>query len=427
MKRTKIILLLVLLGALCCCIRPCEVPIRPSPSTEDKAQISKPSPSPEEGAEPSEPVSPPDQSEVADKPSEGVDLIYPCSSRDLLSSYKQKSKKDFEEVCKQYEERGFQLYSSFDVGGNLAKTYTKGTSLAHLYYHPVTEELNVVLSESAGGSLPPATSPEGEFKCTVTQLRQYPHGNGMGYVIRLKDGSFIIYDGGYATAADEILEILKEQSEEEPPLIRAWIITHFHNDHYTAFHEMAKRARASTAPFTLETVIASPLVKGYTALLNQFSQNVLSFPGARFVFAHTGMKFTFCNLTLEILYTPESLYKTAPDTEDFNNTSIVSRLRDENTSMLFTGDIALAGASLIQRLYGSALSSDMVQMSHHGLEDAPLSFYEKIRPKVLWYPCSTENYHSERNLELRRALESWSTTEEILIAGAGRYCRVWSP
>ena len=123
-------------------------------------------------------------------------------------------------------------------------------------------------------------------------------------------------------------------------------------------------------------------------MLAAFSQNITYFPDARFVFAHTGMQFTFCNLTLEILYTPESLYKNGAPVENFNDTSIVSRLRDEKGSMLFTGDVALAGAALCETLYGDALRSDMVQMSHLCLEDCPLSFYEMVKASVLWYPCA---------------------------------------
>ncbi len=359
--------------------------------------------------------------------SDRLDLFFPCSAHDLLTTQKDKSISDFENACKRYEERGYVLYSASEVGGNLAKTYTKGSALAHLYYHPATEELNVVVSDNLGANLPPAVPAitTGEYVCTVTQLNQVKFGSGgMGYVIRLEDGSFIIYDGGIEASATEILEILQEQSPTELPLIRAWIITHFHNDHYEAFHELAKRSRSQKL-FTLETVIASPIVEGYRNFLAGFSAAVLTYPEVRFVFAHTGMKFTFCNLTLEILYTPESLYKTGKTVENFNNTSMLTRLRDESHSMLFTGDLALEGANLCNTLYGSALASSWCQMSHHGLEDCPLSFYENANSSVYWVPTTPTVYREERNLALRQAVEALPATEEILIAGAERYTRPW--
>ena len=357
--------------------------------------------------------------------SDRIDLFFPCSGHDLLTTGKGKTEADFENACKVYEKLGYTLYSSMETGGNLAKTYIKNEALAHLYYHPSVKELNVVVSDNLGANLPPATPKEtrGDFECTVTQLNQVKYGSGgMGYVIRLKDGSFIIYDGGLTSSADEILAILGESCPEGKPLVRAWILTHFHNDHYEAFYEIARRMQEEEL-LTLEYVIASPIVEGYRKFLSGFADRFFAFGDAKFIFAHTGMKFTFCNLTLEILYTPESLYKTGKPVENFNNTSMLTRLRDGENSMLFTGDLALEGASLCEALYGDALASTWCQMSHHGLEDCPLSFYERVKASVYFVPTTPAVYRGERNLALRRAVEELPTTKEILIAGEALYTR----
>lgn len=359
--------------------------------------------------------------------SDRLDLFFPCSAHDLLTTQKDKSISDFENTCKVYEQAGYALYSSSDFGGTVAKTYVKDAALAHLYYHPSVKELNVVVSDNLGGGLPPVSSSEaeGSGECTVIQLNQMNHGSGgMGYVIRLKDGSFLIYDGGLTPSADEILEILKEYCPEGTPRVRAWILTHFHNDHYEAFFEMARRIRKEPL-FTVDYVIASPIVEGYQDFLASFSRAFYAFEGARFIFAHTGMKFTFGEVVLEFLYTPESLYKTGTPVENFNNTSMLTRLRSGDFSMLFTGDLALEGASLCETLYGDTLASDWCQMSHHGLEDCPLSFYERVKASVYWVPTTPAVYAEERNLALRRAVESLPTTKEILVAGTERYARAF--
>lgn len=395
----------------------------PPPSTTEAETLPETEQAPPELA-PEYALPKPDEHTFQALGSDKIDLLFPCSSHDLLSTQTGKNAADFEAACATYEKMGYTLYSSLELGSTLARTYTKNQALAHLYYHEATGELNAVVSDNLGANLPPATPKDtsGDYECTVTQLNQVKHGSGgMGYVIRLKDGSFIIYDGGLASSADEILEILREACPDEKPLVRAWLITHLHNDHYTAFHEMAKRMRTEEL-LTLEYVIASPIVEGYRDHLRVFSADVFSFPGARFIFAHTGMRLQFCNLTMEILYTPESLYKNR-ETENFNNTSILSRLKDENTSMLFTGDLALEGATLCEVLYGNALASDWCQMSHHGLEDCPLSFYEKVKASVYWVPTTPQVYGEERNLDLRRAVEALPTTKEILIAGSQRYVR----
>ena len=361
------------------------------------------------------------------------DLLYRCADGSVLSTYKKRSREDFDLACRHFEEEGYALYSSLETEDNPAKTYVKGSALAHLYYHSQNKELNLVQSATAADTLPPATPANGgEFSCTVTQLNQSKvHFNGMGYAIQLTDGSFILYDGGYSESADEILSFLQSRSGGEKPVIRAWVITHLHGDHTGAFKRIAARENPDEL-FTLECVIYSSLPVGHPGIEEDEEDNgsrfgslksaVSRFPGAKMVYAHTGMQFQFCNLSMEILYAPESLFKNLRAPEDFNNSSILSRLKDEKGSALFTGDIGNLGAQLAVRLYGDALSSDMVQMSHHGL-NGPLAFYEKVKASTLWYPSSSSFYVSGANKAMRIALESATETREIIIAGDGRATR----
>lgn len=364
-----------------------------------------------------------------------ADQTFLCADDSVLSTYKKRTQEDFALACEHFEKASYTLYSSLENSGISAKTYTKGSALAHLYYHPANKELNLVVSETAADTLPPSAPAVtgGNIPCTVTQLNDgstilY---NGMGYVIQLTDGSFIVYDGGLPESADELLSTLQTLSEGKKPLIRAWVITHLHGDHTGAFKRLAARENA-TELFTLEYMIYSPVPQNSPGVneaeenpavkLSSIQKAVARFPDAQLVYAHTGMQFVFCNLEIEILYAPESLYKNLRAPEGFNNSSILSRLKGEKGSVLFTGDLADLGAKFCMRLYGDALSSDMVQMSHHGT-NAPLSFYEKIRAATLWYPCSASYYKNGSNKPMREALEKDDATQEIIIAGDGRATR----
>ena len=406
-----LLLLLILLCSLCSCGSQLTLPdpVDQTPSTQAMAETKVP-----------------ETEEIA------PDQEYHCTDDSFLSTYKKRTQEDFDLACVHFEEEGYALYSSLENGGVSAKTYTKGSALAHLYYHPVNKELNLVRSETAADTLPPATPAvtDGSFPCTVTQLNQNPvEFNGMGYVIQLTDGSFIVYDGGYSASDDELLNTLQSLSEGKKPLIRAWVMTHLHGDHTGAFKRLAARENA-TELFSLEYLIYSPVSESNPGIaleeregrIKSLQRAVARFPETRTVYAHTGMQFVFCNLEMEILYAPESLYKNLRAPEPFNNSSILSRLKAENGTMLFTGDIDTLGANLSVRLYGDALSSDMVQMSHHGL-NGPLSFYEKVNAATLWYPCSTGFYELGANKPMREALEKAAATQEILIAGDGRATR----
>jgi glyoxylase-like metal-dependent hydrolase (beta-lactamase superfamily II) len=81
--------------------------------------------------------------------------------------------------------------------------------------------------------------------------------NGMGYVIRLADGSFIVYDGGYTKRLPELWNVLTTlNGGEEGIVIRAWLLTHAHGDHYAAFRAFAPLYADNV---TLETVMISPV------------------------------------------------------------------------------------------------------------------------------------------------------------------------
>jgi beta-lactamase superfamily II metal-dependent hydrolase len=330
------------------------------------------------------------------------------------------------------------VYSDADMNGNLSETLVLENALAHIYWHPSNGELNVVLSDTAAGTLPPATPEvtDGGYECAVTQMMDAGHVNGMSYVIQLKDGSYIIYDGGYSNLTVTLEKFLLENYKgEDKPVIRAWVLTHSHNDHYPVFQTFAARMRRSEK-FILENVIFAPMNEdnyymdspdNYDPYFStKFYDDVKHLKNTNLIFAHTGMKFTFCNLDLEILYSPESHYKTTPDLGNFNNTSIASRLYDENYSALFTGDVGIQGSTIMENLYGDYLKSDMCQISHHGVEDVPLSFYEYVSASILFYPCDLWLYdQTDRHWEERQAMEDWDCTKEILIAGLNRYTRAW--
>ncbi len=374
--------------------------------------------------------------EVIDPANFGTaDIVYDCEDGSVLSTYNGKTAADFEGVCVYYEKQGYTVYSTADMGGNPSATYVKGAAMAHIYHHPSNGELNIVLSETAGATLPPTVPAvtDGDYECTVVQLMENSRVNGMGYVIQLKDGSYIVYDGGWSNQTSKLEKYLTNHyTGKGKPVIRAWVLTHSHNDHYPVFQMFAKRARRSEK-FIIENIIISPLNKNNYSfnteeayMTGDFYEDVANFTGTKVVFAHTGMKFTFCNLDMEILYAPESYYKTTDDLGNFNNTSIVSRLSGEGYSALFTGDVGIQGSTVMENLYGDYLKSDICQISHHGVEDVPLSFYEYVQAAILYYPCDLSLYdQTERHWEERKAMETWDCTKEILIAGLGQYVRAW--
>ena len=365
---------------------------------------------------------------------ETADVTYACQDGSTLYAYAGKTETDFETVCNGYKALGFRVYSDTSKAGNRFTTLVGDGPMAHVYWLKDSGELNVVLSDTAAATLPPVTPEvtDGDYECSIVQLKDNTNVNGMAYVIQLKDGSYIVYDGSYSGQARKLTKYMKENyTGEGRPTVRAWILTHSHNDHFPTFQTFCRRTPDDV---NVEYVIYSPLnsntftlddEQGYYSS-EKFLEDVSALQGAKLVYAHTGMEFTFCNLTLEVLMTPETLFQSTTELGNFNNTSVVTRLYDENYKALFLGDIAVKGSDRMASLYGDYLKSNICQVSHHGVEDVPLSFYETVQASILYYPCNIWLYdQTERHYDVRVALENRDYTKEILIAGCGEYKRAW--
>ena len=392
----------------------------PAPDTEAPTEAETEAPLPTE-------VSLPEAYQTAD-------IVYPCNDGSTLYTYAGKTAEDFAAVCAHYKGLGFKVYSDTVKAENTATTFVGDGPMAHIYWHKAKGELNIVLSDTAAATLPPMTPEvtDGEYECTVMQMKDSTNVNGMCYVIQLKDGSYIVYDGSYATQARKMVTYMEENYKGEgKPTVRAWVLTHSHGDHYPTFQTVTRRMDDA---INVEYIVYSPLREEDYEMNDEeiyfstekFQNDAAELDGAKLVYAHTGMEFTFCNLKMEVLMTPETLFKGGEPKGNFNNTSVVTRLYDESYKALFLGDIAVKGSDYMHAIYGDYLKSDMCQVSHHGVEDVPLSFYETVKASILYYPCNIWLYdQTERHYDVRVALEERDYTKEILIAGCGQYTRAW--
>lgn len=363
----------------------------------------------------------------------GLDDQYTIPGGDTLFSYYEEPIGSFIGVCKYYEELDWTLYGFHILNNNQFATYTNGNELAHIYWIACEQELNVVTSSTGGTSLPtmdPGLVNE-SGNTTMTQL-QSPRNNGMGYVIKLADGSFLIVDGGYGSSATELWSALVDlNGSEENIFIRAWLLTHSHKDHYECFSSFASRYASNV---TLETLMISPLSKEHSKnqyLTKKVSKDISKFSGADILYVHTGMVFNFGDTTLEILLTPDEFLISEPTQDkfytenlDFNSSSIISRIYNNDCRVIFLADCTEETALRLLLYYGDYLRSEMCQVSHHGVEDCPLIVYRFINASTYWYPCNLELFDAEgRYSDIRKAIVSSKSTKEIILHDQGRITR----
>ena len=360
------------------------------------------------------------------------DITYNCQDDSVLLTFNEKTVADFTSACDYYKALGYEVYSQSQKNGNSFITLVKDSQMAHLYFYTHKNELNMVTSETAGAALPDKNAQfvAGDTPVTFTQMKDNTHVNGMGYIIQLSDGSFIIYDGSYKTQVRSLIQTLKDMAGDKKIVVRAWILTHSHDDHYPSFSVFATKYSQEVS---VEHVIFAPIdadtakaFAGDDYFNTQFKEDVANWPEAKVIYAHTGMNFTFGDLNMEVLLAADDLFKEGNHNNYFNNSSLVSRLYTNDYSVLFLGDIGKEGCYAMMDAYGDYLQSNVCQISHHGVEDAPLAFYETVKASIWMYPCTQALYDlQERDNDVRDALRERAYTREILIAGLGQFTRTW--
>ncbi len=228
--------------------------------------------------------------------------------------------------------------------------------------------------------------------------------SGMGYILRLADGRFIVYDGGFEGTnvrnADKIYNIMKKYAATSGAyanqvVIAAWVITHPHGDHIGAFMNFVKYYIGyEGAGATLQSVICNipslsdnaadtNAILGYgvdltTTKLDRYNKTLLALEeiGVDVYKAHTGQKYYFNEADIEILFTAEHFLPTqittnSADVHGTNSLSIVSRVTWNCPAYaytaLFTADANYYSIREINKLYGANLATgNFVQTPHHG-------------------------------------------------------------
>lgn len=346
-----------------------------------------------------------------------------CGDGTVLEEYSDMDADDFVSACNYLINEGFSEYCSDNIGDSLSATYIKNDEYYTLLLSQKMGRFYIGHSDTGALALP-AQGESYESICETTVTQGYSQNiNGMTYIVRLADNSFIIVDGGYADDAKNLMKTLISLSGQESGIrIRAWIFSHAHNDHYPAFGEFATNYADKVK---LECVMYSPVPED-RADDHYFNGDILEhialFDGAKAVTVHAGMTFKMADVTLEVLNSSEYVYKDY-ESLDFNESSAVYRVKNDNGSVIFLGDCYDKVSRFIIDTYGDGLKSEMMQVSHHGVEQATLELYDIIAPSLAFWPCDEWLLTHERGTTKKQYLLSNESIYEHIIHGYGNATR----
>ncbi len=241
---------------------------------------------------------------------------------------------------------------------------------------------------------------ESGWGLTDSRRTQYLDNAGSMYVIRMPDNSLYFQDGGSThqmseRAMEDLYQFCRKitgTSEGERMIISAWCISHGDTDHYRGF---TRFIQAYHKDFDLKNVIYNFEIDNGTSY--HFRRVTRHFPNVRYYKPHTGEQFRIAGVTFDVLYTTEDRYTPSSsntltphdsscipaDYLNYNNTSLVFRMKFDGKVMLLTGDIFKADAVLMKMYPASALKADILQIPHHGF-DNHTTLAKTVAPQIIF-------------------------------------------
>lgn len=236
----------------------------------------------------------------------------------------------------------------------------------------------------------------------ITQFGDPALQQEMCYVITTGTGLAIV-DGGFSYETPRLREIIAQYDN----CVDAWILTHCHPDHITAFLDIYEDPQGIEIRHVYTVERAELAVMEEKAPWDDFSMldrfDALEIDGLEYL--HGGDQLDLLGMKMEVL----SAYE--PDlellTKDLmNDGSMMFRVSGKEESMLFCADVGVGLSNHLISKYGDALKSDHVQMGHHGLGGPDEEFYRLVDPKAAFFdaPDRFVNGEGDRSTKEKDAL-----------------------
>lgn len=215
-----------------------------------------------------------------------------------------------------------------------------------------------------------------DYEITVLDV-----GQGGSSVIRSKNGTVILVDGGgfssrsgFDTGRFIVAPFLWHHDIKK---LDAIILTHPESDHLNGLVFIAENFKVGQFIKNRDSSDS----KTYAQLISVCQQNAVkilhppSFPK-----------------TLRVKDLDLSFYTAGDDTNNLNNNSLVFTVKLGNRSVLFCGDILKKREQVLGHSYQGTLRADLMIVPHHGSATSSSQFFlEKVNPESVIIPCGWSN------------------------------------
>jgi len=207
--------------------------------------------------------------------------------------------------------------------------------------------------------------------------------NGNCFIIQLKNGHFIVEDGGNEQDAPYLLDYLESLTPgDEKPVVEAWFMTHAHIDHCGALKKIIADPVSTSRIYVEGIYFVDPsrhvqemifedvtLASAIWFVMNaskSFKQEDGS--ACQFYRPTLGERYYFGDISIDITLTMDQIMDDAYYEADFNDTSTWLMHNIEGQKFLHAGDAAETTTQMAMDFYEEEyFDLDVFAVLHHGI------------------------------------------------------------
>lgn len=294
--------------------------------------------------------------------------------------------KDYQSYTKVLAENGFKKHSDNGEEGinkNIyTSSYTKGeltltvTHMEKIDKTYVIAGKNQLLSDRLIYDEAYKEDNKEGAKTTLHMIELYKNGNS--FVIQLKNGHFILNDGGTTSDLPYLLDYLEKLTPgDEKPVVEAWLISHAHADHMGAINVFLTEPEYVERLYVEEVYFSAPnndvsLKHGgsSTVIQTEYAAKSLKTSSGEQTKVYrpiTGQRYYFSDISMEIIFSQEFI-ELEDYSEDLNDSSTWVMYHIEGQKALLGGDGDYGEMKAIMRAYDKEyMKLDVFTNLHHGI------------------------------------------------------------
>ena len=248
---------------------------------------------------------------------------------------------------------------------------------------------------------------------------------GNSFIFKLKNGHFLLSDGGWMCEARYLLDYLETLVPEgEKPIIDGWFISHTHPDHSGVIRQIVETPALAEKIYVEGFYCNEPNAAVYAfdqggrAQMNFIKQScklLRKTNGERpeIYRPQTGQRYYFNDITIDIILAQEQHLTENYHRRDFNDSSTWCMLTIDGQKILLGGDGGPGATNVIMQAYNRKyFELDMFATLHHCLNTFN-DFTDFCKIKTAIFTRASEPVtNAAENEHLKEVSEEWFTRAE---------------